>query len=335
MSSNLEVTARLASLKAIELEFQFWFWGEALAFDAAALASQATRDHELGSRTGRPLSTWSRELLSRAAVGSDAYAPLSAMLHLYTAGRDAALLDAATKVAEYIISAPSHSGAHLHHLTGYPPMVFVDFIYYAGPYLGQLAKIKDDERYIEEAVRQTLGHLETLRDAKTGLVHHVYDPGRDQTNGVAWGRGNGWAMLGLVDTLCLIPEGYPGRKRIHAALLQMVDTCVSLQAPNGKWHTILDDFESPLENSVAAFFYAALSKAQRYGLLTRSVSTTTALAWSAVLDVVGEDGSFPISMTEWPDWDPIAYYRRPIGVNAWGQGCFVRAVVEHLEQSDS
>lgn len=330
MSEPVEAKARLASVKALELDYRYWFWGEAMAFDAAVLVAEAAADADLRSLAERPLVRWSRELLVRPTERSDVYAPLAAMLNLHASGGDPRLVDAVTKIAEYIVTAPTESGAHLHHLTDYPPMVFVDFIYYVGPYLGQLAGIKERERYLNAAVSQTLGHLHLLQDHETGLVDHVYDPTRGETNGVAWGRGNGWAMLGLVDTLSLLPDGYPGRERIQEALAKMVNTCLSVQAPNGLWHTILDDPNSPLENSIAAFFYAALSKGQRLGLLSVDASRAIALAWSAVLEAVKDDGSFPISMTEWPDWDPLAYYRRPLGVNAWGQGCFARAAVEHL-----
>lgn len=323
-------TVLRAARKALELDRRAWFWGEAVAFDSAALAADVIGDADLRNAVSRILVAWSREMLSRPTQPADVYAPLSAMLRLRQGGGPGELLDAAVKVADHVIAAPSEDGAYLHELQGYPPMVFVDFIYYAGPYLGQVALSTGDPRYLDAAVQQTLGHLRRLQDPRNGLVDHVYDPGRGGTNGVAWGRGNGWALLGLVDTLAIVPADHAGREGIERGLRAMLEACLASQDESGMWHTILDDPSSPLESSVAAFFYAAFAKAQRMVLTDSDVLAATTKAWDAIMSKVREDGGFPISMTEWPDWDPLAYYRRPTGINAWGQGCLVRAGAEYL-----
>lgn len=322
-------TARAAE-KAIGLRYQLWFWGEAIAFDAVVQAADVTGQEALRAFPERVLVDWSRQTLARGVQRSDVYAPLRAMLRMYEITGRSELVEAAVQVADYIASAPADGGAHLHHLQGYPPMVFVDFLYYVGPYLGQLATATGERRYTEVAIAQTLGHLKRLQDTTSGLTRHVYDPTRAETNGVAWGRGNGWALLGLVDTLAILPAEEPGRDAIEAGFRQMLSTCLALQDGSGMWHTILDDPHSPLENSIAAFFYAAMAKATRIGLVHMDVAGPTARAWSAVASRIQEDGMFPISMTEWPAWNPEAYYTRPIGVNPWGQGCFIRAACEHV-----
>lgn len=333
MTDRILEAALRASRQALELKFEFWFWGEALAFDAAVLAAELADDAALRSLAEQPLLAWSRDLLVREPRPEDVYAPLAAMLHLHSTGSSGKLLDAAVKVADYIAAAPTDAGALLHHLVGYPPMVFVDFIYYVGPYLQHIAKATGEIKYSHVAVQQTIGHLIRLQDPANGLLDHVYDPARATTNGVAWGRGNGWALLGLVDILSDLPDDTAGYPAIKTGYEAMVKTCLSLQEPEGSWHTILDDPASPLENSVAAFFSAAFMKARKARLLDHTAASAAEKAWNAVTEKVLPDGKFPTSMTEWPDWDPLAYYRRPTGVNPWGQGCFVRAVVEKLISS--
>jgi unsaturated rhamnogalacturonyl hydrolase len=323
--------AVLAAENAMRLQYRFWFWGEAIAFDAIVQAADVIVAESLRGRAERALVEWSHQLLEREPRRSDVYAPLGAMLRIYELTKQDELLKAAVKIADWIVATPADSGAHLHHLEGYPPMVFVDFMYYVGPYLAQLATVTGRHHYMQVSVTQTLGHLMRLQDPKHGLVSHVYDPARRRTNGVAWGRGNGWALLGLVDTLALLPAKEEGRDAIEEGFRKMLKTCVALQDHTGMWHTVLDDPQSPLENSIGAFFYAAMVKASRAGLVDAGpLADSIGRAWCAVATAAHQDGTFPVSTTEWPSEDPKAYYRRPIGINPWGQGCFLRAACEYL-----
>ena len=66
-------------------------------------------------------------------------------------------------------------------------------------------------RYFDQAAEELLGYARALQD-ESGLFYHGYerDCGR---NGQLWARGNGWALMGLVDTLALLPRSrrVPGR----------------------------------------------------------------------------------------------------------------------------
>jgi len=312
-----------------QLEYRRWFWGEALAFDALVAAADATGDGQLRTTAESLLQGWPAEIASRAAQPIDVYAPIRALVRLHQGTGRADYLGAAVKVARHIALGPATKGAFLHQLKGYPPMVFVDFIYYVGPSLGLLSQVTGETALLDTAVSQTLGHLDCLQDPADDLVRHVYDPARGETNGVPWGRGNGWALLGLVDTLEIVPASHRGRGLLEQRFRRLLGACLERQAAGGLWHTILDDPASPLEYSISAFFYAALAKAQRLGLAA-GTNEPAASAWRATFDHIRPDGGFPISMTEWPDWDPQAYYRRPVGINAWGQGCFLRAASERL-----
>jgi unsaturated rhamnogalacturonyl hydrolase len=331
-ADDVYAAIKLAAQWCEQVQYRRWFWGEALAFDALVLAGEVAGVEPLLALADSLLGTWPSQMSTRMPQHSDVHAPLRTMIRLgQTTGR-AGYLSAAVKVAEYLVSAPAFNGAYLHHLEGYPPMVFVDFIYYVGPYLGLLSQVTGDPTLLNTAVTQTLGHLECLQDPTNGLARHVYDPARAETNGVAWGRGNGWALLGLVDTLEVIPADHSGRASIEERFRHLLAACLEFQDASGLWHTILNDSESPLENSISAFFYAALAKARRLGFAS-DVDESAARAWRATFCRMRPDGQFPISMTEWPDWDPNAYYRRQIGTNPWGQGCFLRAASEFLISS--
>lgn len=329
MSGEVTAAIKGAARCCGQLEYRRWFWGEALAFDALVAAGDATGDGQLRVSAESLLQGWPAAMTSRPPQHTDVYAPIRALVRLHQGTGNAGYLGAAVKVARHIAVGPAHNGAFLHHLEGYSPMVFVDFIYYVGPYLGLLSQVTGETALLDTAVSQTLGHLECLQDPADDLVRHVYDPARGETNGVPWGRGNGWALLGLVDTLEVVPASHHGRGPLEDRFRRLLRACLERQGAGGLWHTILDDPASPLENSISAFFYAALAKAERLGLVAGTEETAVG-AWRATFGRIRPDGGFPISMTEWPDWNPQAYYRRPVGINAWGQGCFLRAASERL-----
>lgn len=318
---------------AAQLSYERWFFGEALPMDGLVLAGEAFANTSMSAMARGVVDPWVIELSGRAARDTDLDAPIRALLGLarHPADNAAGELDyvgAARKVADHLVAQPTAGGAMLHGLRGYAnDMVFVDYIYYAGPYLAALAGVCGPE-YMEAAARQTVAHVALLRDPASDLFHHCFDPERGETNGIAWGRGNGWAMLGLVDTLELLPREHPARGELERACLAQIRACVRLQHDSGHWHTILDDPQSPLEPSIAAFMVAALAKARGLGLGSDGVVATIARAWNATRDALQLNGRFPTSMTEWPSWDAADYYARPSGVNAWGQGIYLRACAQ-------
>jgi unsaturated rhamnogalacturonyl hydrolase len=314
---------------AAGLAYTRWFFGEALAFDGIAEVAAHWSDTRLWTRLTQMLDSWPARFEARADEPYlDVDAPMRALVALHRREGDATVpLATVRKLCNLVTTEPSHAGALLHDLEGYPnKMVFVDCIYYCGPELALGAEVLADDRLFDAAAEQTLAHVELLRTTG-GLLCHVYDPGRATTNEIAWGRGNGWAMMGLVDTLELLPRSHVAWGRIHAALDELVATCVSLQDAGGHWHTILDDLASPLEPSIAAFFAAALRKGSRLGFVN-GVEDVARRAWDATWHASAETGEAPTSMTEWPTWKREAYYERPSGVNPWGQGAFLRAAVE-------
>ena len=43
------------------------------------------------------------------------------------------------------------------------------------------------------------------------LLYHNYEHGTGRRRGYGWGRGNGWALLGLLDLIEVLPDNCAGR----------------------------------------------------------------------------------------------------------------------------
>jgi unsaturated rhamnogalacturonyl hydrolase len=219
------------------------------------------------------------------------------------------------------------------------PCVFVDNVHFDGPFFAKLYAVTGEDRYRQLAVENLLGSITLLLDEPTGLFYHFWQERVNRPNGVLWGRGNGWAMLGMLHTLKYLPEADAERERILEVFRRQCDALIALQHESGDWHTILDDPGSYLETSIAAFVVDGWSLAIRKGWLDsgryRPVVET---ALAAMLSHVDENGKLTgVSYETFPSTRPEHYRTMPRdAVVPWGQGPLLTAlrsydllVVEH------
>ena len=146
--------------------------------------------------------------------------------------------------------------------------MFVDSVHFHGPFLAALYDVTGEDRYLRQAADTIGPQVELLWDERHELFHHFWIERTRQRNGVLWGRGNGWAMLGMLHTLQHLPADHPLSQRFRELLTRQANRLAQLQDPaTGDWHTVLDDPASYLESSVAAFVVDGFSLAIRRGWL--------------------------------------------------------------------
>jgi unsaturated rhamnogalacturonyl hydrolase len=131
----------------------------------------------------------------------------------------------------------------------------------------------------------------------------------------------------MVDTLADLPTRISGREALRANLLRMADCLRGLQAPNGHWHTVLNEPASCLENSIAVFAFVAFRKGLRLGLLDASFEDAARRSWSALIEAVRPDGTILVSEAT-AAGDQGYYNSLEAGVYPWGQGALLRALEE-------
>jgi hypothetical protein len=163
-----------------------------------------------------------------------------------------------------------------------------------------------------------------LQDS-TGLFHHGYDVYEGKANGVHWGRGQGWALWGLVTVLARAREdgAVPGAGRDGAALRGRLDALVdalSEYETEGRWRTIVDSPDAPVEPSVSALVAAGLLYGLQAGVVAPSAAglADRALAYASSA-ARAADGALVVSEAT-PVGSPATYLSRRSGVFPWGQG---------------
>jgi unsaturated rhamnogalacturonyl hydrolase len=148
----------------------------------------------------------------------------------------------------------------------------------------------------------------------TGLFHHGYDVYNGRPNGVHWGRGQGWALWGLVAALSTRDS-----PALRARLDALVDA-LSEYETEGRWRTIVDLPDAPVESSVSALVAAGLLYGLQAGVVAPSAAglADRALAYAAGA-ASAADGALVVSEAT-PVGSPATYLSRRSGVFPWGQG---------------
>lgn len=107
---------------------------------------------------------------------------------------------------------------------------------------------------------------------------------------VAWGRGNGFAALGLMEALTSLPSGHPAREQVMTIYRRHMNGLKQMQAPDGMWRQVVDEPGSYREQSVTAMTLTAMARGIRLGWLDESYRPVVERAWRALAARITEDG---------------------------------------------
>jgi unsaturated rhamnogalacturonyl hydrolase len=312
---------RAVAARTMRWPFRMWAFGEAVALRGLLATSRGTGD-------GEPLG-FVRALL-RSYVGrgvgrtpEEHVAPGTELLLLHAIDRDDEWLDAARALAHLSSSAPMGTHGVRYRrpdLPGWRRQIWVDSMDGAPPFLSRLASVTGDESYAREAVRELIGYTRLLQDERTGLLVHGFEE-TCGTNGQLWARGNGWAVIGLMETLALLPDGTPFVTELRQRLDALLDGLAARQHACGLWPTVLDHPETPLESSLAALTVCAIDRGRSAGVLTdERYGPMRDRARAAVFDCVSPAGELALVSDATPIGELRMYVTRPFGIFPWGQG---------------
>ncbi len=326
--------AESAVRTGLSYPFVVWHFGDSVFLDALVELADATPDRGAGY-LGFAYGMTKGWVAHTRYDFTDHTAPGAAIVELWRRTGDDALLTAAVELATLWERFPrcATAEAYLHTFQRHQN-VAIDCAHFDGPYFAKLAAARGEERFAERAVYELTWRLRLLQDERTGLCHHSYSCGHGW-RGPLWGRGQGWALLGLVDTLRALPAEIDGRVELTERLDRLTEALVACQDSSGQWHTVVDDESSYLETSVAAFFVAAVTSAVEGGLLGANFDKAVELAWTATASAVRPDGVLDGVSAETPTTLPPAAYRTvPTGgIYPWGQGPLVLAALARARQT--
>ncbi|TDE14985.1 glycoside hydrolase family 88 protein [Jiangella asiatica] len=327
---------RLAAVGYAAMGYWFyrWDWGEAIALDGLLAASRALDNPAYTTFAVTEAQRWADE----AGTNSDPnpFGPAGVLLDAVEGGLvrdDSAALDCLRRYAENVRVAGSRVGALAHQdgaTTG-----FVDSLYGMPELLARLGRRLETPAMVDDAVALSLGHCRLLQSERSGLFAHFAEfDGADGAR-IAWGRGNGWAVLGLSDLVLAVAPETPGADELTQRFVAMLDGLRATQEPGGWWRNILDDPASYPEASTSLMVVAAVTQAVRSGRVDARYLTMADAAWSSLEHRVDANGHVAgVSYRPGLNADPARYEHTPlVGAYPWGQGPYLRAACQRLDDT--
>ncbi len=334
------------------LPYQAWNFGDSVAFEGMLAASSRLGNDRWQSFAHGFVRAWAAA--DQPHVRLDCTAPGLAMVELARRTGDARVSEAAIGLADYLVSRPrlgplfatwEHSPLQhpygpdqLPHdevrlLASPPPGAFIDCLHFDPPFLVSLGVHVSRDDLVDEGVGQAMGYIEVLQQPDGTFDHFVLD-GSDRTYGPRWGRGQGWALLGLLDVIEHLPAGDARHEPLVGSAAKLVEAMLSTQRDDGHWDAVVGDASSGDETSTAAFMADGFLRAARLGVVAqKDIVGPARQALAAALVSTSDDGILGgVSAAVNACTLPSHYAHVPRGfVVPWGQGPLAMALAEALE----
>ncbi|MDP2809179.1 MAG: glycoside hydrolase family 88 protein [Rhodocyclaceae bacterium] len=197
-----------------------------------------------------------KSLLPRPAVdqGGMAYAAL----RLYGLLEEEKYLGFALDLGRSFSNQPGAAAGLIPYTVGRRE-VLVDTVGMLCPFLARLTRVTHDTTYRDIALAQ-LDAMWRHGGAGVGWISHAFDSANFTPLGIrGWGRGVGWLLLGITDTICELADG-PERDQWLGRGLKLLSDLHDCQRSDGHWPWRLDDANAHADSSVTAFVAYCLAR---------------------------------------------------------------------------
>lgn len=317
---------RAVAAATMRWNYRVWGFGEAIALRGLLRAGDALGDPSPEAFVHGVLRSWLGRGVAR--TNEDHVGAGRELLELHRRTGDAQFLDAARKLAALNASFPAGPNGERYHrgdTPGWRWQIWVDCMDVDGPFLAALALATGEDRYFDQAVGELLGYARTLQ-GNDGLLFHGFE--RDcGPNGELWARGNGWALMGLIDTLALLPRSHGAWTELQQRTVALADALARSQDASGMWRTVINDSATYLESTLATMAAYALREAFEHNVLDPSrYAEMERRARAAMYSQIAPNGTLQRVSDATPVGARVVYATRPFGVFPWGQGPLLLAL---------
>lgn len=324
--------------------FRVWGYGDSIGFEGLLAAGELLATSRYDAFVHGMAKGWAAR--SEPFVEIDNTAPGHAIC-LSSAHRDDVVLAALERLAAFLVDRPLIEGcfqtfavAPLKEPFGGRDLttgerqlladpgagVFVDCLHFDAPFLTHLGRLTDNPALVDCGVNQARAMVKLLQDS-TGIFSHFYLPRTDERYGFGWSRGQGWALLGLLDVLDQLSPEDPATAELADATLKLAEVIIATQDSSGHWPALIHEADSFRETSAAFFYAVGLARGIESGLFPETWRASAERGFSAGLERVKEDGVIAgVSAEIWACTSLDHYRYVPVGFQVpWGQGPFLAA----------
>ncbi|MTI15906.1 hypothetical protein E1162_01485 [Rhodobacteraceae bacterium RKSG542] len=344
-----ELVASIAD-RLVEHEFQCWFYGDSVGFEGLIAASDYLGDPAYLEFSRGFFRAWAARI--EPFLLDDNTAAGHAICEVADRTGDKLLTEAAIKLAHYLharrkvndvsITFPDTlrslrepygevelSEEQQEQMKAPGAGIYLDCMHFDPPFYAHLAKLDPEGGWADVAIKEILGYKELLQDEETGLYCHYWleDVQRSYIRG--WGRGQGWALLGLLDVAKLAPKTCRDWDRVKTEALELARTMLRYQLEDGNWHCLVHEPRSGPESSTAAFMASAFYRGMACGILPREeFEEPAARAFKAMVGNLDAEGNLQgVSAAVYSALVEEHYWYVPLNfIVPWGQGPVLTAI---------
>jgi rhamnogalacturonyl hydrolase YesR len=233
---------------------------------------------------------------ARRVYHADDHCVMQAYLRLYEKRRDTRMLAPSRARLDAILAKPADATLDWGTPRCLDRWSWCDALFMGPMSWLMMGRITGEQRYVDFMHRE-------WKETTARMYHetdHFY--ARDESyldlrepNGrhIYWARGNGWVVAGLSRALATLPQQDPLYPRYRAQYLEMMESALAAQQPDGLWRPGLLDpvAHQARETSGSSFMTFALAWGARTGLLDRArVEPAVRRAWNALATCVSSEG---------------------------------------------
>jgi unsaturated rhamnogalacturonyl hydrolase len=220
--------------------------------------------------------------------------PAKLLFSLYDQTKDNRYLKVLKQIRTQLENQPRTASGGFWHKEIYPNQMWIDGLYMAEPFYTQYTVTYERGKALEDIAKQFELVQNHLVDKKTGLVYQAWDESKEiawsnketGTSPTIWGRGIGWYMMALVETLEYYPKAHPKYKTLVGYLNQISKSVIAYKSTSSLWYQVVDKPEMTgnyVESSASAMIIYALAKGADKGYLSSSYKRIAQKAFDAYI----------------------------------------------------
>jgi unsaturated rhamnogalacturonyl hydrolase len=161
---------------------------------------------------------------------------------------------------------------------------WTDDMFMATSILARTGRRQGRDQDFDVAARLLAAYAGRLQ-REDGLFNHATD------GPATWGRGNGFAAMGLTEALTALPPTHAHRAAILTIYQRQMAAAKRQQAPDGMWREVIDEPGAYREQSATAMLLTAMARGVRLGWIDGSYRPAVERAWRALSAHVRDDGT--------------------------------------------
>jgi unsaturated rhamnogalacturonyl hydrolase len=209
----------------------------------------------------------------------------------------------------------------------------IDCLHFDPPFFTGLGKALGKSEYIDIGMSQACAYIDALQ-LESGIFDHFFLNGVPGTWGQGWGRGQGWALLGMLDVLHHTPKSHPSYAKVEAAAAKLIYAMIKLQRSDGRWWCVVDSERSGDEGSTAGFMATGFARAIKLGIVDETtVRPAMVKALNGVIGDTDNKGELKnVTAAVMASTRKSHYEFTPRGFSVpWGQGPLALAIFETFD----